>query len=211
MKYFWHFLLSVSFLALIVFLFFVFSVQVKDNVTYTDEKKPTEPEITIADPSLGPGSAPVTIVNYGDYSCPSCARLEVTLQELRSEYGDALRIVWKDMPNTSQHPEALNAAIAARCAGEQKKFWEYHSLLMANQSLFGAELYPALAAQLKLKERPFARCLENQETAPLVERTYNEGVLLNVTATPTIFINGERFTGGMTNAELKRAIEPILK
>lgn len=211
MKYFWHLIVAFSVLAAIIFLFFVFSVRVKDDVTFTNEKIVTEPEITIADPSLGPLNAPVTIVNYGDYQCEGCAKIDATLNEIRAEYGDQVRIVWKDMPNSSQHPEAINAAVAARCAGEQKKFWEYHELLMLNQNLLGSELYTAIAEELELRENPFARCLENQDTLPLVERGYNEGIALDVSVTPTLFINNERFAGSISATDLRRAIEAIIE
>lgn len=210
MKYFWPILISIVVLTGIVFLFFVFSVRVKDKVKYTDAMEITEPEVTIADPSRGPVDAPVTIINYGDYECAACARLETTLSELEAEYGDSLRIVWKDMPNTSQHRNALSAAVAARCAGEQKKFWEYHEILMTNQNMLGTELYLSAAQETGLRERAFVRCVDNESTLPLVQRTYDEGVALDITATPTLFINGERYTGGVTTSELRRLIDSLI-
>lgn len=211
MRYFWHFLGLATIIVIFIVLFFSLSLSVKDKITFTDEAETlTTPTITIADPALGSLEAPVTIVNFGDYECEACARLEDSLISLRAEYSDKLRIVWKDMPNTSQHAQALNAAIAAQCAGEQDKFWEYHSLLMINHAKLSSELYTEIATELNLKERPFTRCLEDQSTLPLVQRGFEEGLALGITATPTVYINGERYTGTMTTSELRRIIENLI-
>jgi protein-disulfide isomerase len=81
---------------------------------------------------------------------------------------------------------------------------------MANQALLGQELYTELAAQLNLKDRQFANCLEDQATLPLVQRGFEEGLALGITATPTIYINGERYTGAMTQSDIRRIIERLI-
>ncbi len=210
MRYFWHFLIAATVIVVFIVLFFSLSLGTKDKITFTDQSSITTPTVTIADPSQGPNAAPVTIVNYGDYQCQNCAELDMSLVALRAEYPDALRVVWKDMPNTSQHKEALNAAVAAHCAGEQDKFWEYHSLLMINQTILGPELYTQIATELDLKDRPFTRCLEDQSTLPLVQRGFEEGVALGITATPTLYINGERYTGSMKTSDLRRIIDNLI-
>ena len=210
MRYFWHFLIAATVIVVFIVLFFSLSLGTKDKITFTDQSSITTPTVTIADPSQGPNTAPVTIVNYGDYQCQNCAELDMSLVALRAEYPDALRVVWKDMPNTSQHKEALNAAVAAHCAGEQDKFWEYHSLLMINQTILGPELYTQIATELNLKDRPFARCLEDQSTMPLVQRGFDEGISLGITATPTLYINGERYTGSMKTSDLRRIIDNLI-
>jgi protein-disulfide isomerase len=210
MRYFWHFLIAATIIVTFIVLFFVYSLSVKDEITFTDDSGLTEPTITIADPMLGSATAPVTIVNFGDYQCQGCGDLENSLIALRAEYTDSVRIVWKDMPNPTQHNQAVNAAVAAHCAGEQDQFWEYHSLLMANQDLLGPELYTEIATELELKDRPFTRCLEDQSTLPLVQRGLDEGLALGITATPTLYINGERYTGAMTTTDIRRIIEDII-
>lgn len=210
MRYFWHFFTAIATLGGIVLLFFVFSLDVSDNITFTDEEA-TTPTVTIADPSVGSENAPVTIVNFGDYQCEGCRDLEQTLAGLLVDFPGKIRIVWKDMPNESKHPEAVNAAIAARCAGEQDKFWEFHDLLFANQNLISSDLYTTIATELELKERSFTKCIENKETAPLVQRSYEEGIALQLAATPTIFINGERYTGATDIATLKAIIRPLVQ
>ncbi len=210
MRSFWIILSILFTLAAIIFLFFFFSVKVKNNITFTDDQKLAAPTVTIADPQVGPQDARVTIVNFGDYECSGCVDLETSLLELREEYPNDLKIVWKDMPNSSVHDEALNAAVAARCAGEQNKFWEYHAYLIANSLQLNSEIYLQIATTLELKENAFARCLENQNTLPLVQRSFEEGVALGINATPTIYVNGEKYTGSLTTSELRRVIKAEL-
>jgi protein-disulfide isomerase len=152
----------------------------------------------------------VTLVAYEDFQCETCATLEPVLKTLRTNYGTSLRVVWKDMPNASAHPESIPAAVAARCAGKQNKFWEFHDALMADQDLLGETLYTQIAGELKLRANAFSQCVKNQDTLPLVERGYTEGLALHVTATPTIFLNGQRYSGALTLAEISRAIDAIL-
>ncbi len=210
MKYFWHFLVAAGAVTLLTVLFFVFSLDVKNNINFTNEIAITEPTITTIDPSLGPLGAAVTIVSFGDYGCASCADLDASLTTLHTTYPNDVRIVWKDMPNTSQHPEALNAAMAARCAGEQKKFWEYHTLLMANQPNLGADLYTEIATELGLRDNAFTRCLDSQTTLPFVQHGFEEGVSLGITATPTFYLNNTRYTGSMSTSEIKRLVDTAL-
>lgn len=211
MKYFWQAFAVLAGITLVTFVFFAVSVPVKNRITYTDTNAPTVPEITIADPQLGPQNAPVTIVNYGDYQCQACGMFESTLTDLRSDYGDKLRIVWKDLPNSGAHPEAVPAAIAARCGEKQKKFWPFHDALMKNQALLGPALYTKIATDLKLNTNKFNRCLTNQETLPLVERGYAEGTALLINTTPTIYINNVRYSGDLTTNALRSTIDAILK
>ncbi|MBI1908173.1 thioredoxin domain-containing protein [Candidatus Uhrbacteria bacterium] len=214
MRYFWHAIISIGLLALIVFVFFAFSINVEDRITFTDTvDEITEPTVTIADPQQGPSDAPVTIVNFGDYGCAACADLEEALTAVVNEYGDEIRIVWKDMPNTTSHPEALNAAMAAHCAAKQDEeiFFLYHDYLFANQADLGTDLYGSVAEALGLQSEKLLRCIENQDTYALVQRGYDEGIALKVTATPTLFINGERYTGGMGVGELKATVRGLLR
>lgn len=211
MKYYWHFVISIGLLAVILFSFFGASLHFGNTISYTDQNKPTEPSITFVDPILGPSTAKVTLVTYGDYGCTSCADLDETLIRLASDdFPQDLRVVWKDMPNTSQHAEALNAAIAARCAQDQGKFWEYHTKLMANHATLSAETYPALAESLGLNARTFSSCYTDQTPAPIIQQTYEEGLALGVSATPTIFVNGTRYTGALDAGTLKGIIRQTL-
>lgn len=194
-----------------MFAFFGASLPFGNKIEYTDKIIPTEPTITFVDPSVGKTDAKATVVLFGDYGCSTCATLDGTLISLLADdFPNDLRLVWKDIPNTTQNMESFNAAVAARCAGDQGKFWEYNALLMTNQNSLSAELYNTLAIQLALKSSQFASCMVDQAPAPIIQRTYEEGIALGISATPTIFINGTRYTGAIDKGTLKTMIRQIL-
>ncbi len=204
-------MISISLLAIILFAFFGSSLPFGDKITYTDQVAITIPTITFIDPVLGKADAKVTIVVFSDYGCKSCASLDKTMVSLvTNSFPNDLRVVWKDMPNTSQHKEALNAAIAARCAGDQNQFWQYHTLLMTNQASLKAALYTSLADQLKLKSDVFSTCLINKTPVPIIQQTHEEGIALGISATPTFFINGSRHTGSVDEGTLKTMIRQAI-
>lgn len=209
MRYYWHFITAVGVIGAIVLIFFLFSLRVRNDVTFTDEAAITEPTVTFVDPTRGASNAKVTIVDFGDYQCDGCKQLEDKLASVLADFPNDVRVVWKDMPNET-HAEAMNAAIAARCAGEQDKFWEFHDALFANQAVLGSELYTAIATELELRDRAFASCLADADTKPLVERSYEEGLALQLTVTPTIYINGERYSGDVELSTLKAVVRGLI-
>lgn len=209
-EYFWHIILTLGLFVVIIFGATVLSLRFSHNITYTDSLSVTEPSITIVDPQLGSEDASVVVVMYSDFSCGSCATIESILLEFMQHNPNNVRFVWKDMPNETRHDEAMRAAIAARCAGKQGAFWEYNAELFSHQETLGDELYPSLASELGLDTPTFSACLENEDTRPLVERTLSEGLALEITATPTLFVNGERFTGSLSKAEIEKVLSEAL-
>ena len=118
---------------------------------------------TATDPSLGRASAPVTLVEFSDFQCPFCQRVEPTLKQVRETYGDKVRIVWKDFPLTQIHPQAFKAGEAAHCAGDQGKYWEYHDRLFANQQALQPADLKKHAADLGLDAATFDACLDSSK------------------------------------------------
>ncbi|MBI2188567.1 MAG: thioredoxin domain-containing protein [Acidobacteria bacterium] len=154
-------------------------------------------EVAIApdDPSLGAASAPVTVVEFSDFQCPFCQRVMPTLKRLRESYGDRVRIVWKDFPLTSIHPQAFRAAEAGQCAKEQGKFWEYHDRLFANQQALQPEFLKKYADELGLDAAKFDACLDTAKYAERVQEHMGIGNALGVSSTPSVFINGRLVAG----------------
>lgn len=208
--YFFHMLITLSLFTGIIFLITSLNIRLSNTITYTDGAAITAPSITIADPQVGGSESMVNIVVYSDFTCVACASLETHLMTLAQKYPEDVRIVWKDMPNEQRHSEAMPAAIAARCAAKQGKFWEFAHGLFTNQGTIGEERYQTLSAQLNLDSQAFTLCRERETPRPLIERTLSEGFALNITATPTLFINGERFTGSLSVQALENAIAPLL-
>jgi protein-disulfide isomerase len=152
-------------------------------------------EIETTDPSLGRASAPVTLIEFSDFQCPFCQRVEPTLKRLRETYGDKLRIVWKDFPLTQIHPQAFKAGEAAHCAGDQGKYWEYHDRLFANQQLLQPDDLKKHASELKLDGAAFASCLDGSKYGERVRDGVAQGARLGVNSTPTIYVNGRMLSG----------------
>jgi protein-disulfide isomerase len=159
---------------------------------------------------LGPTDAPVTIVYYGDYECPSCANHSSALAEAITKFSGQVRLIWKDLPNPRLHPEARNAALAARCAGEQGYFWEYHDRLYEDQNALTATNYVIFARQLGLDQESFETCLAEERPKALIDRDIEEAIELGVNATPYTFIGDRRMSGALSAAELELLIEQAL-
>lgn len=164
---------------------------------------------TADQPSLGNTGAPVTIVEFTDYQCPSCAATQPTLERLIKEYGDKVRLVARDFP-LNQHADAFKAAEAAEAAREQGKYWEYVEILMSNQSALGVAKLKDYAGQLSLDRGRFDQALESGKFAATVQRDIEEGTRLGIDATPTVFVNGRRVSDKSYEA-LKASIEAALK
>jgi len=181
-----------------------------DGIVEEGQERPTAPSVDFANPSIGPAGAPLTIVMYSDYLCDACGTMQASLVEVLPKLGDDVRLVWKDLPNTSLHPESMNAALAARCAADQGAFWKYHDLLFARQDTAKSGDFTTLAAELGLDVTAFSECLEARRTAPLVERDAREAVALGIDATPYMFIGDKRVSGAMGALQLEATIRTAL-
>ena len=151
--------------------------------------------ISPADPALGPASAPVTLIEFSDFQCPFCQRVEPTLKRLKATYGDKLRIVWKDFPLTQIHPEAFKAGEAAHCAGDQGKYWELHDVLFSNQQALQPTDLKKHATDLGLDATAFNTCLDSSKYGERVRDGVAIGSRLGVNSTPMIYVNGRRISG----------------
>ncbi|HSB40890.1 MAG TPA: thioredoxin domain-containing protein [Methylomirabilota bacterium] len=169
------------------------------------------PRITV-DPAMarGPAAAAVTIVEWSDYECPYCKRAQEVLRRLQVEFPDTLRLVFKDFPLRS-HPGAIPAASAARCAGAQGRYWEYHDLLFAAQPDFARDQLIGYARRLGLDVEPFRQCLDDGRFLDAVRADQREGMQAGVRATPTFFINQRKIEGALPLEEFRAAVEQALR
>ncbi len=158
----------------------------------------------------GPQDAPVTIVEFSDFQCPFCRSVQATLTELREQYEDRVRWAFKDLPLTEIHPEALRAAQAARCAGEQGKFWEFRAKLF-EQELFTDAMYTEVATELKLKADPLLECVNSGKYEGPVTAEAREASGLGIEGTPAILINGILMTGARPLDTYQRIIDRELE
>jgi protein-disulfide isomerase len=167
--------------------------------------------------SIGDANAPVTIVEFTDYQCPYCGRhYEQTYPQLLSNYVEAglVRYVFKDFPLTSIHPQALEAAEAARCAGEQDAYLGMHDMLFDRQSQWGvadaATLFVGYAGELGLDADAFATCLSDGRYEGVIRADLDDGIRLGITGTPGFFINGRFLSGAQPYAVFQQAIDEML-
>jgi protein-disulfide isomerase len=148
-------------------------------------------------PFRGSEKAPVTIVKFEDFECPFCKSVQPTLAAVLKKYDGKVRLVHKDLPLEQIHPQAQLAAEAARCAGEQGKFWEYHDALYGNAPKLGAAELKGYAKQIGLNASPFDQCLASGKYKVLVQKDLAEGAQLGLTGTPSFFINGREISGAL--------------
>jgi protein-disulfide isomerase len=165
------------------------------------------PPVSSDDYAQGLATASATLVEYGDFECPSCGRAFPIVKTIQRQFGDQLRFVWRNFPLTQIHPHAASAAEAAEAAGAQDAFWGMHDLLFEHQDELGERLYLACAQTLGLDVDRFATDLANHVYADKVRQDFLSGVRSGVNGTPTFFINGRRHDGSWDARALAAAIE----
>jgi protein-disulfide isomerase len=173
---------------------------------------PVAPTFNIAtddQPTKGNPNASVTVVEFTDFQCPSCAQTHPVLERLMSEMGDRVRFVVRDFPLT-QHANAFKAAEAAEAAREQGKYWDFVAILFRNQSALETPKLKEYATALGLDRAKFDAALDGGKFADSVRRDLLDGQKLGVNATPTIYVNGKRMSD-RTYEALKAAIEDALR
>ena len=158
----------------------------------------------------GNAKAKVMIVEFSDYQCPYCGQVEATLKNVLAKHQDAVALAFRDMPISQIHPQAMGAAQAARCAGEQGKFWEYHDLLFADQGGLEKPGLMAKAQKLQLDEKQFDACLSGEKYKAQIVQDSQEGMRAGVSGTPGFFINGIFISGAQPEATFDKLIQEQL-
>jgi protein-disulfide isomerase len=160
-------------------------------------------------PSLGPASAPITIVEFTDYQCPYCHRAQGTVDEILAKYGDKVRFIHQDFPLDS-HPRAIFASRAARCAGDQGKYWEYHRGLLSQPTDFSDADLVKRAAGLSLATAEFKTCVDSKKHDEVIRAAQKAGSALGVSGTPAFFVNGRMLSGARPREQFEQIIDQEL-
>lgn len=190
--------------------------QVSPSVQSAATAQPS-PTLTSGLPPLGSEAAPVKIVEYGDYQCPFCRKLfmetELRLREDFVNKGLAV-FYWKDFAFLGQ--ESIWTAVAARCANEQGRFWDYHDLLFQRQGpenagVFSKDNLKKLAASLNLDATAFNSCLDQEKYKDLVLKDTAEGQQAGVRGTPFLLIGDKKAEGAYPYEAIKAMVEEELK
>ena len=146
-------------------------------------------------PVRGPENAKVTIVEFSDFHCPFCKRVQPTLTELLAKYPDDVRLIYKHMPLDQLHPQARRASEASWCAQQQGKFWEYHDALYTGGPDGSEQTLAAVAGRVGLDQATYQQCMASGDAAREVQKHIEEGARYGVSGTPGFFVNG-RFLNG---------------
>jgi len=190
----------------------------KSGLPDTDAGGPVSQNLADDDPVLGNASAPVTLVEFGDFQCPFCKKFhDEARKEILNTYVETgkVKIVYRDFPLENIHPAARPAAEAAECADEQGKFWPYHDALYTRQDELakGTMDYVALARELGMDKAAFEKCVKDEKYKDEVTKDYDDGVKVGVDGTPALFINGVKVTpaGAQPFSVFQTAIEAALR
>lgn len=155
---------------------------------------------------VGPSTAAVTLVEYGDYECPYCRAAEPIVEDLRRLLGDDLRFVFRHFPLTRVHPRAQQAAEAAEAAGAQGRYFEMHVALFAHADALADDDLARYAAELELDVERFRREIAAHAHAGHIREDFLSGRQSGVNGTPTFFLDGERYDGLVGIRQLLAAI-----
>jgi protein-disulfide isomerase len=169
-----------------------------------------EVPIPAGEPEKGAGpGAPVTIVEFSDYECGYCKRAYPDMIQLMEEYSDKVRLVYRDYP-LNFHAKARPAAVAARCAGDQGKYWEYSDDLMRVAGSMDRTDLISRGEKVGLDMTAFNACLDSGKHDEAIETALEDGAALGVTGTPTMFVNGRMIVGVQSYPKLKALVEEEL-
>ncbi|MBI4362661.1 MAG: DsbA family protein [Euryarchaeota archaeon] len=167
-------------------------------------------------PERGNPGATVTVEAFEDYLCPFCKRFfDHTEPALLAQYGDRVRFVWHEFPNEQTHPFATKAAEAARCAGDQGRYWEMHDALYSKQGEWGYKPdspghFQQYASDLGLDTPRFNQCLDSDKHRRTVLEDYRDSQRRGVSGTPTFLVNGRKLVGAQSLQAFAQAIDAAL-
>lgn len=158
---------------------------------------------------LGAAKAPITIVEFGDFACPSCEQSFPVIREISLKYKNDIKFIWRDYPVVAEYSELL--ALAGRCAGEQGLFWPMHDKLFQNQGVNTAEQIGILANQIGADTLRFNDCLTKQKYLPQIMKDLSDGQTFGISGTPAYFINGYKIEGNIPRNTFIQIIEGLIK
>ncbi|MBC8099429.1 MAG: thioredoxin domain-containing protein [Armatimonadetes bacterium] len=162
------------------------------------------------DPTLGSATAAITIVEFSDFNCGYCSRFaNNTLPQILETYGDSVRYVYRDMPIIGEQL-SVEAAVAAECANEQGKFWEFHNILFANPEARTPEAYVGFATELSLDTTAFSVCMADKTMSDEVMLDLLDGQALGIRGTPAFYVNGRYISGAQPFATFQAVIDSEL-
>ncbi len=165
------------------------------------------PIITPSDPSIGSDKAKVNLVQFSDFTCSYCQKQEEIISVVMKKYGDKVRLIRKDYPQKDIKTMSYQAALAARCAQQQGKFWEYHKELFKYGEKMNENTFTHVAEILKLDSQELAQCIKSGETKVMVDNNIEEGDALQINGVPFLYVNKQEVLGEINTEDLQKMID----
>ncbi len=173
--------------------------------------EPFRVEVAAVGPSKGPADAPITIVEFSDFECPFCGRVNSSIDQVRDVYGDKVRFVFRQFPLDNLHRNARKAGEAALCAADQGEFWAMHDAMFDDQKNLAVDGLKSIAGGIAgLDAQAFSDCLDSSKYAEAVEKDVQEGARAGVSSTPAFFINGRYAAGALSFESFAEVIDDEL-
>jgi len=168
------------------------------------------PALRASDPMrFGNVTSVISVIEYGDYQCPVCASMDATIQRVVPPYGGRVRVVWRDFPLIDVHQDSMAAAVFARCAGMQGKYWQAHDELLKASSL-GESTYAGIQTRLGLDPKFIAACRKTQAIQDAVTKDVGEAQADGIKSVPFLYVGTQAYDGAIDSEALKQAIERAL-
>ena len=156
----------------------------------------------------GAANPKITIVEFADFSCGYCKNSFTKIREISLKYKKDVKIIFRDYP---AYEHSLDLAMAARCAGEQGLFWLMHDKLFQNQGISEQEQLSALANQIGADVNRFNNCFANKKYLPNIQKDFADAEKLEITGTPTWFINGQKIAGDIPYELFMEIVEEFIR
>ena len=166
--------------------------------------------VTKHDHIQGNPNAACSLVEYGDYECPSCGKAQPIIKRLQAQFGDQLSFVFRNFPLQEVHPWAESAAELAEFAGTLDKFWEMHDLLFVNQESFSESMFQNLLEEVELTDSGLQGAQASGALKRRISADFSGGIRSGVNGTPTFFLNGDRYDGPVEYGSLAALVEQVL-
>lgn len=168
------------------------------------------PAVNSNDNISGNLNAPLELVEYGDYECPSCRLAYPIVKNIQQRLDNEIKFVFRNFPLSRIHPHAISAAVATEAAARQGKFWEMHDIIFENQETLEPANIFAFAITIGLDPEHFKNDIEQNELMDKVEKDLDSGMRSGVNGMPTFFINGEKFNGEWSEVRLLQYLKMVL-
>ncbi len=185
--------------------------QQKAQMAFLQRMKANPKSVIGSSPTTGASEQKIVLVNFSDFQCPYCAKAHQTLKQFIAKHQGQVTLVYKHLPLTSTHPEAMSAAKASWAAGQQGKFWEFHDALFENQDKLSESFYVTTAKALNLDIKQFNQDRNSSAAIAAINKDIQLAKEIGVDSTPRLAMNGEPVNGEVQLANLEALLTQVNK